>query len=117
MDNFLAACAAALPGAVISFVISGLVLYYLRKYIDHKMEEEDRRQEKALKLKAQRSQLEMQRRQALGKVLFWLHRGLTKPPPNGELEEAMENFGTIEKQQHELEQKMLAGLMVEEDLA
>lgn len=117
MDNFFAACVAAIPGTLISFMISGLILYYLRKYIDHKLEEEDKRQEKALKLKVQRSQLEMQRRQALGKVLFWLHRGLTKPPPNGELEEAMENFGEIERQQRELEQKLLAGLMVEEDLA
>ena len=116
MVEFLAACKAAAPGALVSALASGLILYYIRSYIDHKLHEEEERQAKAQKLRIQRSQLEMQRRRALGSLLYWLHRGITKPPPNGELEEAMREFNEVEKQQHELEQKMLAGLMVEEDL-
>ena len=116
MVEFLAACKAAVPGVLVSAIASGLIIHYIRAYIDHKLKEEDERQEKALKLKVQRSQLEMQRRRALGSLLYWLHRGMTKPPPNGELEEAMERFRKIEDQQHTLEQKLLAGLMVEEEL-
>lgn len=116
MDEFISACGAALPGVLMSCLASGLIIHYLRTYIDRKLEEEDARQAELKKTKVQRSQLEMQRRQALGKVIFWLHHGLTKPPPNGELEAAMKNFEAVEKKQHELEQSMLAGLMVEEEI-
>ena len=116
MVEFFAACKAAFPGVLVSAVASGLIIHYIRSYIDRKLKEEEEKQGKMQKVKLKRSQLEMQRRRALGKVLFWLHRGLTKPPPNGELEEAMEQFNDIERQQHELEQKLLAGLMIEEDL-
>ena len=117
MVEFLAACKAAAPGVLVSALASGLIIYYIRSYIDHKLKEEDEKQAKIQQVKLERSRLEMRRRRALGKVLFWMHRGLTKPPPNGELEEAMEQFSAIEAQQRELEQKLLAELMIEEELA
>ena len=116
MGEFRAACRAALPGAVVSVVVSGIVLYYIRSYIDHKLKEEEEIQDQLKKVRVQRTELEMQRRQALGRVLYWMHRGLTKPPPNGELQEAMEAFSDVEKRQKELERKLLAGLMIEEDM-
>ena len=116
MGEFLAACRSALPGAVVSLLVSGLLLYYIRNYIDHKLKLEEVKQEQVKKVRMQRSQLELQRRQALGRVLFWMHRGLVKPPANGELQEAMDAFEAVERQQKELERKLLAGLMIEEDM-
>ena len=53
MDEFLAGCASALPGVVVSALISGVVLYYLRKYIDQKLEEEEQHRKKETQLRTQ----------------------------------------------------------------
>ena len=108
MDEFFAACVAAVPGVVVSALISGLVLYYIRAYIDNKLKEDEEHRKKETQLRTQRSQLEQQRRRALGRLLFWLHRGLTQPPPNGELEKAMGEFETVEDELKTLDQKILA---------
>ena len=108
MDEFLAGCVSALPGVVVSALISGVVLYYLRKYIDQKLEEEEQHRKKETQFRTQRSQLEQQRRRALGRLLFWLHRGVTQPPPNGELEKAMGEFEAVEDELKALDQKILA---------
>lgn len=108
MAEFLAACRSALPGAAASALISGLVLYYIRAYIDHKLKEDEEHREKETKLRTRRSQLEQQRRRALGRLLFWLHRGVTCPPPNGELEKAMTEFEAVEDELKALDQKILA---------
>ena len=52
MDEFLAACLAAVPGVVVSALISGLLLYYIRAYIDNKLreDEEHRKKEQQLRL-------------------------------------------------------------------
>lgn len=51
---------------------------------------------------------EHQRRHTAGRLLFWLYKGVTKPPPNGELEEAMEAYQAAERAQKELEREILA---------
>ncbi len=108
MAEFLAACKAAAPGAAMSALVSGVLLYYLRSYIDHKLEEEEEQSRNENQLRTRRSQLEQQRRRALGRLLFWLHRGVTQPPPNGELEKAMEEFEAVENELKTLDQKILA---------
>lgn len=116
MSEFVAACLSAVPGVVVSTLASGVVLYYIRGYIDKKLTEEEKKQEQIAGVKRERYQLEMQRRQALGRLLFWMHRGVVNPPPNGELEKAMESFNAVEAKQREVEQKLLAGLLSEEDI-
>lgn len=108
MDSFLAACVAALPGVVVSALVSGFVLYFIRRYIDRKLEEEEAHRKNETQLRTQRSQLEQRRRRALGRLLFWLHRGVTYPPPNGELEKAMGEFEAVEDEIKALDQKILA---------
>lgn len=108
MGSFLAAISAALPGALISFVISGLFLYYLRWYIDRKLKEEEQLREKEMRRKIEQAKLEMRRRRAIGRLFFWLHRAVVSPPPNGELEDAMEVFQAIEEEQKLLDQTILA---------
>lgn len=107
-DAFMQGIVSAIPGAVVSFVLSGLLLYYLRRYIDSHLEAEEKRREEDHSLRSQRSQAEQKRRRALGRLLFWMHRAITKPPPNGELEEAWENYCQAEDEQKALDQKILA---------
>lgn len=108
MDEFIAAVLSAVPGVLASALISGVLLYYLRSYIDHKLKEDEEHRAKEQQLRLQRSQLEQRRRRAEGRLLFWLHRGMTHPPPNGELDKAMEDFQAVEDEQKALDQKILA---------
>jgi hypothetical protein len=42
--------------------------------------------------------------------LFWLYKAVTKPPPNGELEEAMKKFNIAEEEQKTLEREIMAAI-------
>ena len=106
--EFLVSCWAAVPGIVVSALISGLLLYYIRAYIDNKLKEDEEHRVKEQQLRLQRSQLEKKRCRAEGRLLFWLHRGVTNPPSNGELEKAMKDFQTVEDELKALDQKILA---------
>lgn len=108
MSEFIAGAKAALPGALVSLLVSGLLLYYIRSYIDHKLVEEEKQRAEEMATRIQRSQLEMRRRRALGRLMFWMHRAIVQPPANGELAEAMEAFQEVEEDQKALDQKILA---------
>ena len=108
IDEFMQGVVAALPGTVVSLLFSGLLLYYLRKYIDVKLAAEEKRRQEDHKIRRQRSELEQRRRRAAGRVLFWLHHAVTKPPPNGELEAAWETYQAAEEAQKALDQQILA---------
>ena len=45
IESFMDGVVAALPGAVVSVIVSGLVLYYLRRYIDDKLKAEEKKRE------------------------------------------------------------------------
>ena len=108
MAEFIAGLEAALPGVVLSVLLSGILLYYIRRYIDQKLLEEERARTEEQALKVKRSKLDMRRRRALGRLLFWLHRAVVNPPANGELEEAWESFQEVEEDQKALDQEILA---------
>lgn len=108
IEEFFAGVVKALPGAVVSMFVSGLMLYYLRRYIDAKLAAEEQRRKEDHEIRRQRSELEQKRRRAAGRVLFWLHHAVTKPPPNGELEEAWEAYQQAEEAQKALDQQILA---------
>lgn len=108
MSEFLQAMKAALPGTIVSVLVSGFLLYYLRRYIDAKLEAEEKQREEDGKIRRQRSALEQKRRRAAGRMFFWLHHALVKPPPNGELEAAWTDYTKIEEELKALDQQILA---------
>lgn len=108
IEEFFAGVVKALPGAAVSLVFSGLMLYYLRRYIDAKLAAEEQRRKEDHEIRRQRSELEQKRRRAAGRMLFWLHHAVTKPPPNGELEEAWDTYQQVEEAQKALDQQILA---------
>ena len=108
MSEFWGAAAGALPGALVSALISGLALHYLKRYFDKKLVKAEERQKERLKIRKRRSEAEQKRRRAEGRLLFWVHHALVKPPPNGELEKAWEDFQTAEEEQKEIERSILA---------
>lgn len=108
MSDFWRAAINALPGALVSALISGLALHYLKRYFDKKLVKAEKRQQERLMTRKRRSEAEQRRRRAEGRLLFWLHHAVTKPPPNGELEDAWEEFQNAEEAQKEIERSILA---------
>ena len=108
MSEFWRAAVNAVPGALVSALISGLLIHYLKRYFDKRLEGAERRQKSRLEIKRRRSEAEQRRRRAEGRLLFWLHHAVVKPPPNGELEAAWEDFQDAEEEQKEIERAILA---------
>lgn len=94
--------------AVVSGVINSFVLYYIRKYIDAKLEQEQAAKSEREARRRKMNVAEQERRHAAGRLLFWLHHAVVKGVHNGELESAMEEYMDAEKRQKSLEQDILA---------
>lgn len=108
MSEIWRAAAGAVPGALVSVILSGVVLYYIRRYIDKKLVKAEAKQQERLLVRKRRSEAEQKRRRAEGRLLFWLHHAVTKPPPNGELEDAWRDYQEAEEAQKEIERAILA---------
>lgn len=94
--------------AIVSGLISGVALKYVTRYFDKKLEAEEAHKKQVEKQRHDRTVAEANRRRAAGRLFFWLHHAIVKPPPNGELEKAMENYTAAEDAQKALEQEILA---------
>lgn len=108
MSELWLAAINALPSALVSALISGLLIHYLKRYFDKRLEGAERRQKTRLEIKRKRSEAEQRRRRAEGRLLLWMHHALVKPPPNGELEAAWEDYQEAEEAQKEIERAILA---------
>ena len=105
IEEVLAAVVLALVGG--SGVV-GLAMTYLRRYIDRKLEAGEEEAARRLERRKRRQQVEDQLHHAYGRCLFWLNHAVTKPPPNGELAEAMENLQKAEEAKKNLDREILA---------
>jgi mannitol-specific phosphotransferase system IIBC component len=94
--------------ALVSGLVSGVALKYITRYFDKKLEAEEQRRKKLEQQRHDRTVAEANRRRAAGRLFFWLHHAITKPPANGELEDAMKNYTAAEEAQKALEQDILA---------
>ena len=105
IEDVFAAAVLALAGG--SGVV-GLAMTYLRRYIDRKLEAGEEEAARRLEHRKRRQQVEDQLHHAYGRCIFWLNHAVTKPPPNGELEEAMENLQRAEEAKKNLDREILA---------
>lgn len=105
IEEVFAAVVLALAGG--SGVV-GLAMTYLRRYIDRKLEAGEEEAARRLDHRKRRQQVEDQLHHAYGRCLFWLNHAVTKPPPNGELAEAMENLQKAEEAKKKLDREILA---------
>ena len=105
IEEVFAAVVLALAGG--SGVV-GLAMTYLRRYIDRKLEAGEEEAARRLAHRKRRQQVEDQLHHAYGRCLFWLNHAVTKPPPNGELAQAMEELTQAEEAKKKLDREILA---------
>lgn len=106
--------AQALISTGISCFFTMFVFYYLRRYFDKKSEEEEARKKEREEQRKQRAIIEAERCQKAGRYFFWLYKGVTKPPPNGDLEEAKRAYEEVEARAKQLEQAMIADIDIKD---
>ncbi len=94
--------------AVVSGFISVIILGYVKRYIDHKLEAADKEKRQVEEYQRRRSVANAQLRRAEGRLFFWMYRAIKKPPANGELEEAMAAFNKAEEQSKSIDQEIVA---------
>lgn len=107
----------ALISAVVSGLFSGVVLYYLRKYLDRRMENNEVKAIQRRKERRKLNILEQRYRRAVGRLLFWICDALMKgvEHANGDLKQARIDFNEAEDALKNYEQELLAA-RVDENL-
>ena len=86
----------AIPGIVASAVFSGIGVFLLQLYIKERLEEANAKRAEDSKIRRKQAQAVREWRHAIGRLLFWMHRAIVKPPANGELENAWALFQQTE---------------------
>lgn len=94
--------------------ILGIVMTYLRRYIDKRLEANEKEAEVRLKHRMKRLEVDDKLHHAYGRCIFWLNHAVTKSPPNGELAEAMEELNAAEEAKKNLDREILAQYSGEE---
>ena len=104
-EEFLTATLLALAG---SGGIVGLAMTYLRRYIDRRLDADEEEARRRQAHRQRRQEVEDQLHHAYGRCIFWLNHAVTKPPPNGELAQAMEKLTQAEEAKKQLDREILA---------
>jgi len=88
--------------------IMGIMFYYLKRYIDKRITAEEKEASERAEIRTRRLTVEHKLRHAYGRVFFWMHKAITKPPHNGELEEAMRLLQDAEAENKALDQEIIS---------
>lgn len=108
MSNLLPSVATVISWLIGTVLIGGIVVHYLQRYIDVKLDNLNAEHKADREIRLQRSKLEQNRRRAAGRLLFWLHRAVVTGEHNGQLENAMAAYNKAEDEQKALDQQILA---------
>jgi len=82
----------------------GLMFYFLRRFIEKKLEGiEDRRD-----LQIERSQIDDELHQTYWEFLYWLYRSIITGQHNGELDHAFKTFQKAKAKKQEYDRKVIA---------
>ena len=88
--------------------ITGLAVGYVKRYLDRGLEQGEQEAQQRQEHRQRRQEVEDQLHHAYGRCIFWLNHAVTKPPPNGELAQAMEELTQAEEAKKKLDREILA---------
>ena len=106
--TFEGVLASVLPALLGSGGLVSLMFYYLKKYIDKRISDEETAANERAKIRTRRLAAENKIRHASGRALFWMYKAIVSPPPDGELEKALQVLQEAEAESKQLDQEIIA---------
>jgi flagellar biosynthesis/type III secretory pathway M-ring protein FliF/YscJ len=95
--------------AVNSGIISSIVLWFLKRYINKKLTIAEAEAAERQKVKQKRMMLDSELHHAQGRVLFWIHHAIIhNGEHNGELQDSFEHLQEVEDKEKELDREILS---------
>lgn len=94
--------------AVSSGVISGIVTWLLKRYIDRKLTAAEAEAAERQRVKQKRMMLDAELHHAQGRMFFWIHHAIVHGEHNGELQDSFEHLQEVEDKEKELDREILS---------
>ena len=99
---------AALVGTVFGGSgLVGLLFVFLRRFIDKRLEDREREDEKHREQRVRRLTLEDELEHATGRLLFYLHKAIVTGQHNGDLAAAWQSYQDSEQRKKALDREIL----------
>lgn len=100
--------ATAVVGAVVGgagFV--GLVFYFMRRYIDNKLETREEKDKRQREIRTRRLKIEDEWQHAAGRLFYHIHKFVITGFHNGDLDAAFAKFTEAEEKKKELDREII----------
>lgn len=88
--------------------IVGLLFFFLRKYIEDRLEANEEKERKLRAIRVRRMQIEDELHHGYGRVIFWLVKAIITGEHNGELEKAFKQLEMAEQKKKDLDREIIA---------
>lgn len=86
----------------------GFTVYYIKKYIDKKLAENEKRAEEIRQFRLKKAKCDEKIQHAQGRMFFWLNKAVVTGEHNGDLEKSFAELQEAEDEKKELEREIIA---------
>lgn len=98
----------ALIGAVVGGSgITGIIFFFIRRYIEKKLETRDEISRRQREQKIMRLKIEDELQHCEGRLFFWIHKAIVTGTHNGDLENAFNEYQAAEERKKELDRDII----------
>lgn len=88
--------------------ITGMLFFFIRRYIEGKLGERDAEERKKIQQKMKRMIVDDKLQHCEGRLFFWLHKAIVTGTHNGDLERAFDDYQEAEKERKALDREIIA---------
>ena len=94
--------------ATIAALVQVFVINNMKQHINKKLDAAENKKTSRDNYQHRYNMAASDLRRAQGRFNFWAYRGITKPPPNGELDDAMSAYNEAEETYKRIEREIIA---------
>lgn len=87
--------------------ITGMLFFFIRKYIENKLGERDAEENKKREQKIKRMIVDDKLQHCEGRLFFWIHKAIVTGQYNGDLERAFEEYQKAEHERKSLDREII----------
>ena len=88
--------------------IAGLFFYFLKRYIEKKLQKVEDDADSRLRTRIARMKIDDELHHAYGRLFFWLYKAVITQKHNGELEKAFLTLQGVEEKKKDLDRQIIA---------